>query len=95
MLQITQIHHEDKKSENTVRSHKFSPTEWVTIILTIAWKKERIVSIIEDHMLEVVSWIFWAQQAWETDFSFVSENYNRFIKNISSEDMGDISVVFE
>ena len=45
-------------------------------------------------MLEVISWIFWDQEAWDTDFSFVSENYNRFIKNISSEDMGNISVVF-
>ncbi len=45
-------------------------------------------------MLEIISWIFWTQEAWETDFSFVSENYNRFIKNISSEDMGNISIAF-
>ncbi len=94
MLHITQLHHEDKNSENIVRSHKFSPTEWVTIILTISWKKEWIVSVIEDHMLEVISAIFWAKEAWETDFSFVSENYNRFIKNIVAEDMDDLSIVF-
>jgi hypothetical protein len=81
MLSIGIIH---QKAENSkiIRSHKLQPQEGVTLFLILASEKDNITSIIEDHFLETLSGIEWEKENLHTDFSFVSENYNRFIQNI-------------
>lgn len=80
MVTIQQIHYQAEKSDTVIRTHKLSPTEWVTIIIILSGKREQTLSIIEDHMLEVISSVFWKEESQEVDFNFISENYNKFIR---------------
>ncbi len=80
MVTIQQIHYQAEKSNTVTRTHKLSPTEWVTIIIILSGKREQTLSIIEDHMLEVISSVFWKEESQEVDFNFISENYNKFIR---------------
>lgn len=93
MLSIGIIH---QKAENSkiIRSHKLQPQEGVTLFLILASEKDNITSIIEDHFLETLSGIEWEKENLHTDFSFVSENYNRFIQNIDWEELTGISIIF-
>ena len=52
------------------------------------------MSILEDHFLETLSGVEWKKRDIDTDFSFVSENYNRFIQNIDSGELEGMDIVF-
>ena len=92
MIQIIPIRYDGKSRNSSVRTHILTPDEKVTVNLIVEGKKENIVSIIEDHILETISGIEWDSRDSESDFKFLTENYNRFIRNLDSEDLSDISV---
>lgn len=92
MIQVIPIKHNISGNSN-IRTHILTPSPWITITLTIDSKKENILSIIEDHLLETISWIEWNPTDIDKDFRFLTENYNKFIKNLDSSDIEDISVI--
>lgn len=93
MIQISTLHHKGDKWTKIVRSHKLNPNDMVSIFCVIEWKKENIVSILEDHLLEMISWVEWQIHDIDADFSYVAEHFNHFIKNIDSDDLTGISLV--
>ena len=93
MLSVGLIHQKAENSK-TIRSHKLQPQEGVTLFLILASDKDNVLSIVEDHFLETLSGIEWTRENLHTDFSFVSEDYNRFIQNIDESELSGISIVF-
>ncbi len=92
---FTSLIHQNKTTENKIiRSHELKPGNGIVLFLILSWGKENIVSILEDHFLETLSGIEWKKRDIDTDFSFVSENYNRFIQNIDTEDLEGVDIVF-
>lgn len=94
MIQSSSLHHNSHDGAKIIRSHKLTPHETVTVFCIIEGKKENIVSVLEDHFLEILSGVEWNIHEIETDFSYIAEHFNHFIKNISPDDLTDISVVF-
>lgn len=94
MIQVIPIHNEKDASHHHLKTHSLSPRPGIHVILTIDWPKESIISILEDHMLENISGWEWNGRDTETDFTFVTEHYNRFIKNLEEKDLEGISLIF-
>lgn len=93
MIQIIPIKHDIGDKSSRLRSHILNPRLGVTVTLTIEGKKENIISILEDHLLETISSVEWNSPDSDKDFIFLTENYNRFIRNLEPQDLSQISVV--
>ena len=91
MIQVIPIKR-DLDGNTKLRTHVLSPRLGVTLTLTIEGGKENIISILEDHLLETISSVEWNTSEDDTDFTFLTENYNRFIRNLEPQDLVDISV---
>lgn len=94
MIHTDIFHHTWENTGKVTRSHRLQPSEWVTIFCILTGEKESIISILEDHLLESISWIEWEGQSLGTDFTFISENFNHFIQNIDIADRASIGVLF-
>ncbi len=94
MIQISSLHYKSAKGTKIVRSHKLTPHDSVTIFCIIEGEKENVVSILEDHLLEMVSWVEWQIHDIENDFSYVAEHFNHFIKNLEPNDLDGVSIIF-
>lgn len=77
--------------KNILRSHELHPGSDVSLFIILEWKKENIVSVIEDHLLESISSATWDEDGLDSDFSYLSERYNQFIQNIDTEDTSSTS----
>ncbi len=86
MIHTDLFHFTWESSKNIIRSHKLEPSEWVTLFCIITWDKENVVSILEDHLLESISGMEWMDESINTDFTYISENFNHFIQNIDESD---------
>lgn len=93
MIQVIPIKHDISEKTSRLRSHILNPRLGVTVTLTIEGKKENIISILEDHLLETISSVEWSSPDSDKDFTFLTENYNRFIRNLEPQDLAHISVV--
>lgn len=93
MIQVIPIRHDIKESGLQLRTHVLNPRLNITLTLTVEGKKENIVSILEDHILETISSIEWDSPESDKDFTFLTENYNRFIRNLEPADLANISIV--
>lgn len=91
MIQVLAIRN-DIPHTTRVRTHIVHPVKNITLSISLSGKKESILSILEDHLLESISGIEWSTSHAENDFKFVTESYNRFIRNLESEDLEEISV---
>jgi hypothetical protein len=87
------FHHTGEHAGKLVRSHRLSPSEWVTIFIILTGDKESITSILEDHILESISQVEWSIDTIDTDFTFVSENFNHFMQNIDESDRSSTWVI--
>ncbi len=94
MIYTDIFHHIWGSAGRLVRSHRMSPSEWVTIFCILTSEKESIASVLEDHLLESISQVEWNIESIDTDFTFVSENFNHFIQNIDESDRNSIGVLF-
>ena len=77
-----------------IRSHILHPHEWVTILFILWSEKENVTSVLEDHLLESISSTEWKLYEEEWDFSFVTERYNHFLKNLAEIDQKTTDIVF-
>lgn len=93
MIHVTSVHNDIGESQAHIRSHTLTPNPGVKLIITIEWSKQNILSIIEDHLLETVSATEWTDMWSDADFTFLTEHYNRFIRNIDTVDLDWISVI--
>lgn len=93
MIQVIPIHHDIPDNASHIRSHILHPRSATTIIVSIQGEKENIISILEDHILETISATEWAHEESDQDFTFLTEHYNRFIKNLDTGDLQGISVM--
>ncbi len=82
------------KSTFLLRSHLLHPHDEISIIFLLRADQENIISILEDHLLESISSTEWKKWDEEADFSFVTEKYNHFLKNIREEDIKDVEILF-
>lgn len=92
MIQITPIRHNTSTNSN-IRTHILTPNNGVNITVTIECKKENISSILEDHLLETISSIEWKITDSDEDFEFLTANYNKFIRNLDSFDLENVSII--
>lgn len=92
MIQIIPIRH-NTSTNSHIRTHILTPNSGTTITLTIDCKKENISSILEDHLLETISSALWNDIDSDKDFEFLTENYNRFIRNLNSDDLENASII--
>lgn len=76
-----------------VRSHRLQPSNWITIFIILTGERESTVSVLEDHLLESVSTIEWDTETLSNDFTYISENFNHFMQNISEEERWWLGVV--
>lgn len=93
MIQVSTLHHKSTEWVKIIRSHKLTPHDAVTIFCIIEGEKENIISILEDHLLEMISWVEWQVQDIDADFAYVAEHFNHFINNISTDELTGISVL--
>lgn len=93
MIQIIPIKYEAKNSPLSLRTHTLHPQSNITVILTIESKSEQTISILEDHILETISGVDWNSEDIDKDFTFITENYNRFIYHIDADDIKKTSVL--
>lgn len=54
MIETSSLHYKGKEKK-IIRSHKLTPHDTVTLFCIIEGEKEHIVSILEDHLLEMIS----------------------------------------
>lgn len=94
MIHADLFHFTWESSKNIIRSHKLEPSEWVTLFCILAWERENIISILEDHLLESISGMEWTDESINTDFTYISENFNHFVQNIDENDLHGIGIVF-
>lgn len=94
MIYTDLFHHIWGPTAGRVRSHRLHPSEWVTVFCILSGEKENILSILEDHLLESISSIEWELSNLKGDFTYISENFNHFIQNISEEERVGLGVVF-
>lgn len=92
MIQVVPIHYDIPEGTVHIRSHILHPRTSITIILGIQGEKDHILSVLEDHLLETISSTEWTHEESDQDFTFLTEHYNRFIKNLDSEDLDGVSV---
>ena len=57
-------------------------------------EKENVVSVLEDHLLESISSTGWNQSEEEADFTYVTEKYNHFQRNLAEADMRNTGCLF-
>ena len=93
MIQVTPIRNDKKSDSKILRTHILTPRIGATITLTIEGAKENIISILEDHLLETISSLEWNSPDSDKDFTFLTENYNRFIRNLEPIDLLDTSII--
>jgi hypothetical protein len=94
MISLSSLHHKSNEGSKIVRSHKLAPHDTVTLFCIIEGEKENIISILEDHLLEMISWVEWQMHDIESDFSYVAEHFNHFIKNLEPNDLVWVSILF-
>lgn len=56
--------------------------------------KENVVSVLEDHLLETISSTGWNHGEEESDFTFVTEKYNHFQRNLAETDIRNTGGLF-
>lgn len=88
------VRSENIQSKYIVRTHVLHPHEGLTAICMLRTNKENVLSVIEDHLLESLSSTDWQEKEEESDFAFVTEKYNHFLKNLVEEDKENIHVLF-
>lgn len=88
------IRHIDPESTHTIRSHVLHPHDEISVICIVSAPKENIVSILEDHLLESISSTGWNHGDEEADFTYITEKYNHFQRNLAPEDLRDTSALF-
>lgn len=88
------IRHIDFESTHTIRSHVLHPHDEISVICIVSAPKENIVSILEDHLLESISSTGWNHGDEEADFTYITEKYNHFQRNLAPEDLRDTSALF-
>lgn len=93
MIQVTPVRHDISGGTIHARTHVLTPRLGVTLTVTLEGKKENILSILEDHLLETISGVEWNNEDSDKDFTFLTENYNRFIRNLEPTDLANISIV--
>lgn len=93
MIQVTPVRNDISGQKKNLRTHILSPRLGVTLTLTIEGSRENIVSILEDHILETISAVEWNSPDSDQDFTYLTESYNRFIRNLEPADLAGISVV--
>ena len=81
------IRHKDPESTHLIRSHVLHPHDTITIICLLSAEKENVVSVLEDHLLESISSTSWSHTEEDADFTYITEKYNHFLKNIAQEDL--------
>lgn len=92
MIQVVPIRFDNTDSRAHIRTHILTPQTGVTLMLMIEGSKENILSILEDHLLETLSATEWSSPDSDKDFTFVTENYNRFIRNLEPQDLTNVTV---
>jgi hypothetical protein len=60
----------------------------------ISSERENIISVIEDHLLESISSTSWNDGDEESDFTYITERYNQFQRNIDEWDKKNIGILF-
>ena len=93
MIQVVSLHNDIPSHANRIRSHVLTPRPSVTVIILLQWQKENIISILEDHILETVSGVEWSDAHSDVDFTYITEHYNRFIKNLETDDLEGVSIL--
>lgn len=93
MIQVVPIRNDIPNSPVHLRTHILTPKIGVTVTLTLEGKKENILSILEDHLLETISAVEWNSEDADKDFTFITEHYNRFIRNLEPSDLSGISII--
>ncbi len=88
------VRSENSQSKYILRSHILHPSEGLTVLCMVRSPKENVLSVIEDQLLESLSATDWQDGNEESDFAFVTEKYNHFLKNLAEEDRGNIHVLF-
>ncbi len=93
MIQITSIHHVVASQPYIIRTKNLTLWEDIQICLVIKSQNEYTVSIIEEFFLEAIGDVSWEKKWLDQDFSYITEKYNKFIKNIEHKSK-DISIFF-
>ena len=88
------IRHKDPESTHIIRSHILHPHDDITIMCLVSAEKENVVSVLEDHLLESISSTSWAHGEKDADFTYITEKYNHFLKNIAQEDLFHTGALF-
>lgn len=88
------IRHFDPDGAHIVRSHILHPHADITILCIVLADKENVVSVLEDHLLETISSTGWNEGEEESDFTFVTEKYNHFQRNLAESDIRNTSGLF-
>lgn len=93
MIQVSPVRFDKDGWNFHIRTHILTPRIGVQVAFSIEWKKESVLSVLEDHILETISSTEWKTEDSDKDFMFLTENYNFFIKNLDPRDLSDISLV--
>ena len=88
------IRHFDPDGTHVIRSHILHPHADITILCMILADKENVVSVLEDHLLETISSTGWNHGEEESDFTFVTEKYNHFQRNLAETDIRNTGGLF-
>ncbi len=93
MIQITSIHHAVSSQPYIIRTKSLTLWGDVQTCFIIKAQNEHTVSIIEEFFLETLGDVSWEKKWLDEDFSYVTEKYNKFIKNVEHKSK-DISIFF-
>jgi hypothetical protein len=93
MIHTDIFHYTWENTGKFIRSHKLQPSDSISIFCILYGEKDNVVSVLEDHLLEAISGIEWSSESLDTDFSFISENFNHFVHNIDEDDMQSTGVL--
>jgi hypothetical protein len=88
------IRHTDSEGTQTIRSHILHPHSEITVICMVSSPRENIVSVLEDHLLESISSTGWNHGDEEADFTYITEKYNHFQRNLAAIDIKDSNALF-
>lgn len=83
MLSLNILTHSEHESAAHVLSRKLTIDDDRFIILLIATPEEKLTKILEESMLEILANLTWNSRDMSTDFSFVMERYNKFLRSLS------------
>jgi hypothetical protein len=86
MIQIASIHHSVSSQPYIIRTKTLTLGSEAKICLMIRSHTEHTASIIEEFFLENIGEISWEETNLDDDFSYITEKYNKFIKNLDLKD---------